>query len=403
LTKGATIAKVGGMERERRRLSVLFSTVSYPPVASGGAETQARLQAEALVRRGHRVAVVCPRDAGARSGWQRGVFVRRLPYLRRWPLHKLSFALVLAPYLIARLGNFDLVHIHLINLHAEVVGLAAALRRKPVYITIASAGMRDGRERGDIARYRREARFSRHVALRRAAAVQALSQDMVPYVLRAGARPERVSVIPNGVDLERFRPADAELKLARRRELDLPREGPLVIRVSTFAPHKGGEELLAAWRALGPERGDANLILLGRRPGDAPVSEEGVLVRDWTQDVAPYLQASDIFVLPSYVEGMSNALLEAMACDLAPIATAVAAAPEVIDQGRTGILIEPRSAEQLRVALAGLLAAPARREEMGRLAGKTARERYGIEGVVDRIEALYQEVLRGGAGRDGNG
>ena len=110
-------------------------------------------------------------------------------------------------------------------------------------------------------------------------------------------------------------------------------------------------------------------------------------------DVAPYLQAADLFVLPSAAEGLSNALLEAMATGLPCVATAVGGAPEVVTGGETGLLVPPGEPERLLEAVVALMADAERRAELGRGARRTVETRYALSVVAARLLALYREVV----------
>ena len=122
---------------------------------------------------------------------------------------------------------------------------------------------------------------------------------------------------------------------------------------AAWSGRKGIADLLAAWREFSLPR--ARLLLIGRPGVKQPVSmahlPPNVENRPWTDRMDRYLAAADIFVLPSYAEGMSNALLEAMAAGITCISTSVGAAPEMIRKGETGILIEPGDRGALRDAL----------------------------------------------------
>jgi len=116
-----------------------------------------------------------------------------------------------------------------------------------------------------------------------------------------------------------------------------------VLFVGRLSRQKGLHLLLRAWQHA-PLSG-SRLILVGGTSTVAPMGlaevDSAVIVRPWTADIVSYYRAVDAFVLPSLVEGMSNALLEAMACGLACVATRVGAAEDMIDSGRTGLLIDP--------------------------------------------------------------
>lgn len=375
-------------------MRILFCTLGYPPGPVGGAERQAQLQARELVRRGNDVTIVCPRSRRLPPSRDAGIEVRRLPRIDRRPFRTLSYLPALAVFLLRHLDEYDLVHVHLANLQADVVALAAAIRPRPMYVKVAAGGYR-----GEVCRMRRVAWLTRYSGLRRAQRVQAISDEILDDLRRIGVDPGQIVRIPNGLDQGRFHPVSRQAKRDIRVRLGLPVDQVIVLYSGRFAGYKGVPDLLEAWRACRPPR--SRLVLLGEPALDDPIGElpmsEGVEVRPWTHEVADYLQAADVFILPSYVEGMSNALLEAMGCGLAVVATRVGAAPTMIEDGLSGLLVEPRAREQLVSAIQRLVSDPGERARLGAAAVATVAERYAIASVVDRIEATYREML-GAAG-----
>src|SRR5690606_9080223 len=118
-----------------------------------------------------------------------------------------------------------------------------------------------------------------------------------------------------------------------------------------------------------------------------------VMIRDWAKDVRPYLRASDVFVLPSRSEGMSNVLLEAMAAGLPSIATRVGAAEAVVTDGTDGLLVPPAAPPQLGDALRRVCGDPELRARLGSAAARTIDERFSIAAVMNQIEAEYRDIL----------
>ena len=374
------------------RLRILFCTLGYEPGAASGAEHQARLQAEELVRRGHHVTVVCTSSAGVSSGWYRGVFVRRLPWLRRWiQTWTWSYLPMLAVFLVFSVRRFDLVHVHYAGSHADAVALVAGPLGRPIYVKLGGGG----RER-ELKPLRQVAWLTRSAGLRRATRVQATSDEIAANLLEFGIPPNRIVRIPNGLDTAHFLQRTEKDQVAARLALRLPADRVIVLYAGRFARHKGVPDLLDTWTVT-PQLQDAVLVLVGTHDfaredpiGPVEVSER-VILRDQTNDIREYYRAADIFVLPSHGEGMSNALLEAMACGLAVVATRVGAAPEMISDGIDGLLVEPEDRLGLGVALSRVVEDPGFRKRIGHAAASTVRDRYGIESVVTAIESTYLE------------
>jgi glycosyltransferase involved in cell wall biosynthesis len=369
-------------------LRILFCTLGYDTLAAGGAERQARLQAEELVRRGHRVTVVAPLLEGARSETINGVEVRRLPMIDRRIIRNVTYLPFLAMYLMLRMRRFDVIHVHVANLQVDVAAIAARLHRRPLYVKVATGG-----PLGEVQRFRRVARLTRYVGLRTAARVQAISDEIASDVLSIGVRRARLLRIPNGIDLTELNDA-GEGDSRERARLGLPGDAVVTLFVGRFAAYKGLDDLLAAWTRLRGSR-SRRLILVGQRndaPDHAVAQSDDVLIRPWTADIGPYFRAADIFVLPSQSEGMSNALLEAMACGLPAIATRVGAAETMIEHGRNGLLVDPADPEGLARALDRLIEDPETRQSIGLAAAASIRDRFDIRGVVDRVESAYLEI-----------
>jgi glycosyltransferase involved in cell wall biosynthesis len=377
-------------------LRILFCTLGYDTLAAGGAERQARLQAEELVRRGHSVTVVAPLLEGARSETINGVDIRRLPMIDRPIIRNVTYLPLLAMFLMVRIRRFDVIHVHVANLQADVAAIAARLLRRPLYVKVATGG-----PLGEVHRFRRVSRFTRYVGLRSAARVQAISDEIESDLLSIGVPRARVLRIPNGIGLTACAGVRAGADPDERARLQLPDGAVVVLFVGRFAAYKGVEDLLAAWAQLREGR-SKRLVLVGQRhdaPDHARSHGADVVVRPWTADIGAYLRAADIFVLPSHSEGMSNALLEAMACGLPSIATRVGAAETMIEHGHNGVLVEPGDPDKLARALDRLIEDPDSRRRMGLAAAASVRSRFDIRGVVDRIEAAHFEMAGSARGR----
>jgi glycosyltransferase involved in cell wall biosynthesis len=195
--------------------------------------------------------------------------------------------------------------------------------------------------------------------LNRADRVVCVSRALKERIVALGIAPERVQVVTNGVDRERFRPLD---RAACRRELGLAPEPFLLLFVGDLRPVKGVAELLEAFAALPAEgRREARLILVGegeleealrRRVAALGLEDRVSLRRPVLHAAIPrWLGACDALVLPSVAEGYPNVLLEALACDRPVLATRVGGIPEIVQDGKTGILVPPGDPAALTAAL----------------------------------------------------
>jgi glycosyltransferase involved in cell wall biosynthesis len=246
----------------------------------------------------------------------------------------------------------------------------------------------------------------RNALFRRADAFVAISSEIAEELEACGVDPSRIHRIPNGVDTERFRPAPPELQAQRRAQLGLPEGGRVVAYVGRLVRYKGLPVLLDAWRSLASSRPGCVLVLAGAGGRDLHDCEaelrdfvrrhalgERVRFAGEVADVAALLQAADAFAFPTENEAFGIALVEAMACGLPVVSTAVGGLRDLVRDGDNALVVPPGDAPALARTLDRLLADADLRERLGRRARRDAVERYGIAGVVDRWASLAAGLL----------
>jgi glycosyltransferase involved in cell wall biosynthesis len=208
-----------------------------------------------------------------------------------------------------------------------------------------------------------------------------------------GAPPERVTVLENGVDLERF--------LAVPPLTDRPAGVPCVGVVANLRPVKGLDVLVRAAMLLADTHPLAAFQVAGEGELRAAL-ERDIGVRGLAErftlpgsvaDIPGFLAGLAVAVLCSRAEGMSNAVLEYMAAGRAIVATAVGATPELIQDGVHGLLVPPGDALSLARAIGRLLDNPALARRLGEAARRRACERYGREAMVRRFEDFYEGLV----------
>ena len=219
---------------------------------------------------------------------------------------------------------------------------------------------------------------------------------------REKAPPERVRVILNAVEADRFRPVDPGDRAALRARLGLPVDGLLVGCVANLRPVKGHLRLIEAFAAVQADLPRAGLVLVGEGPLQAALAREveerglreAVHFLGQRGDVPDLLPAFDLCALASESEGLSNALLEAMACGLPVVATAVGGNPELLEDGALGRLVPPGDPVALGRALRELLADPAERSRLGAAARVRVLERHDPERALEAWTRAIEESAR---------
>ena len=206
-----------------------------------------------------------------------------------------------------------------------------------------------------------------------------------------------LTVLPNGVDVEKWKP-DPVLRRALRRELGLKDEF-LWFAAGRLEPVKDYPALL---RAMAKITVPARLVIAGGGPLEAQLrhlsSELGLSDKvhflGFEPDVRRWMRGADGFVLSSRWEGLPMGLLEAAACALPAVVTNVAGSWEIVVHGYTGLLAAPENVTALAAAMNHLMQTPQReRNAMGERAQQLVNERYGLEQVLGRWEALYRALL----------
>jgi glycosyltransferase involved in cell wall biosynthesis len=215
--------------------------------------------------------------------------------------------------------------------------------------------------------------------------------------------PAKVRTIPNGIDIERIAAGNGT---RFRAALGLPDSAFLIGSSGTVKPVKGQDILFEACLPLLREHPNVVVLVAGSADSDlaralreralsAGVEDRFRLLGN-REDVPDFLAALDLFVLPSRSEGMSNALIEAMAAGRPCVATRVGGNAEALAEGATGRIVPPENPESLRAAVAGLLADPGSRAALGSLARERAAREYDLPVMLERTEQVYQEVLAPG-------
>lgn len=234
------------------------------------------------------------------------------------------------------------------------------------------------------------------------------SEAQRDYLLRLGVRTE-IQIVPNGVDTELFRPAStAEDKLRLRQSLGLPLDEPVFLYVGSVQPRKGTDILLEAWQMVVNTGSKARLLIIGPRfdlknPKWAdftaaiassmavPGMDDSVIFYGFKSNIVDYLQVADGFVFPSENEGVPNAVLEAMACELPCVLTPFFHDSTQLGQAGQHFILVERNPASLAKALLKVAERP---EEARRTFGRQARSLMIDTMSMDHAVKVHCELYR---------
>lgn len=353
----------------------------------GGAELATLRLAERLSQRGCSVTVLT--TVGLRRwlhhfviiDYAKGFRLIRLPVWQRNERTFRAMLLTQAAWTIPALMRRTQV-LHARGLTVETIRLAQLARR--MGIRTLCTPMASG-DYGDMAKL--PARARRYITV--FDRIAALTEPLRAEIVSIGYPPDRIRVIPNGVDADCFKPAAQ------------PHNQPRAVFVGQFRPEKRVDLLLRAWQNVAAGYPQARLTLVGggrlladyqRMASGMGVSATFVPNTD-TVGVRVELHEASIFVAPGISEGMSNALLEAMAVGLAPIAADTPASRAIITPECDGLVYAPESPEALAAQLVRLIDDDALRQRLGQAAHDTILRRFTLDQVVDQHLAMYCELL----------
>jgi glycosyltransferase involved in cell wall biosynthesis len=359
----------------------------YP--ALGGAEVQAQRLARALVKRGVDVSVLTRQGRGLPyheliEGIPVYRAIRTIPIPLLWGV---VFMVSTFCFLYKRRKEYTIIHCHILQEFQTLVALLLKLLcNKKVVVKMSSSGVTS-----DIRLLHKKVYGQLFLLCARYVdAIIAVCKESAREILAEGFPGDRLVEIPNGVDTGTFTHHDCRGAGEER----------TITFIGRLDGYKGVDYLLQGFKTLLSEIDRARLIIVGTGPDETHLhyltDELGiqghVAFRGKQENIPGILSETDIFVLPSLSEGMSNVLLEAMACGLPVVATAVGGNSDLISDRYNGILIPPHDSMRVRDALLELLKNDRLARTLGNAARKTIEEQYTMERIADDYVRLYSQI-----------
>ncbi len=373
-------------------LSVFFvSRYFYPFV--GGLEKRVHRLARALCARGIRVTIITSRISSDFPPEQilDGVSIYRLASPRIKVFGACVFIAQLMRFLFQRRTQYQALHTFQVGHSSAAAVLLGRLLKKPVFLHLSGGG-----RGGDVGRHIKTPWGLIFLALCRFASIIVVLNTHMQRELKVLMYPAaRTACIPNGVDAVFYQPHKDRIQL--RQSMSIPQK-QTILYTGRLSAEKGVAILIQAY-ALLRSPAASSLYIVGSGPEQQHLEDliqklgldNTVTLLPACSDIRPYYQCADIFIMPSFHEGISNSVLEAMACALPVIATDVIGNSDLIRHRHNGLLVAPNDAPVLAAALDELLDSPDTAREMGYCGQKIAQTQYSFDDMVDRYCALYAQ------------
>jgi glycosyltransferase involved in cell wall biosynthesis len=360
----------------------------------GGQPSRILMMSRVLAERGHKVTLAVPRGSMlAVRGREAGLEVFDAVEFRKpkFLLHAARDVAVLAGHLRDR--RYDLIDAH----GSQDVWTCVAARRlsgrtAPLVFT-----------RHNTKRVRSHA-LNGWLYGRQVDHLIAVSQSVLeryePLFKKGHLTPERVSVVPSAYRPDRFHPGISGARV--RRELGVGPEVPLIGVVGRLVADKGQDDLLRAAPLILKSKPEARLLLVGIGSRESYLKDlaasldldRAVRFLGFRDDVPEITAALNVSVLPSIDCDASSAVLkEALACGVPAVATSIGGAAEILEDGRTGLIVPPRNPERLALAILSLLDDPERARDMGRRGSRDVAERFSPERLGGETLEVYNRVV----------
>lgn len=395
----------------------LLTEMFYPVV--GGGETHARLLAQSLNDLGMRTFVLTRRSD---KSFPRSETISGTPTHRVSPAGPNRFGkYAMVPFalveLFRRRHEYDIIFV----CGFRVLGLSAVLMSRLFHKACVLRAESQGEMSGGYASAFRKLPTPvavvfrswigfRNWVLKQANGYVGISKPIAEEFVECGMDTRRIFKFPNGIESKAFTPVDADGRRSLREKLGLPVDRMIASYSGKLNQGKGLEHLLRAWVDVSEAREDAHLVLIGSGGGQSLSREDELraYVRDnalessvtftgYVENVNEYLQASDMFILPTENEAFPLSLLEAMSCRLPVIASRVGGIPEIVSHLDNGILVNPADPDALSSEIVRLMGEPSLAGSLAANARQTACDRYSIESVAARYYELFSSMrTRGG-------
>jgi glycosyltransferase involved in cell wall biosynthesis len=361
---------------------VIFSVQIDTARTWRGGQNQVLLTARGLQGRGHRVVVVAHPEGELRK--RLGDDIEVVPLS---PRNEVDLPAAWRLSRVLRDLQPDIVHAH--DPHGVAAAAAAlSIGSPPSRPPLVAARRVDFRLKGNS--------FSKW-KYRQVSCFITASDAIREMLLEDGIAPDRVVTVHEGVNIDRIDRAEpANL----HEEYWFPANAPIVGNIAALVPHKGQKYLLEAAAEVVQELPEVRFLILGEGELRHELEQQArqlrlgphLVLAGFRQDILSALKALDLFVMSSVTEGLGTSLLDAMAARRPIVATTAGGIPEVVVDGKTGLLVQPRDGKGLAQAILTLLRDPERRERMADAGYRRVRSEFSVDRMVEATLDVYARV-----------
>ena len=383
----------------------------YPVI--GGSEIQAFRLSQRLVEKGIRLFVLTRKIYAQ---------LKTFEHLGQIPVHRVNptgfnrYAnylgeLIMGMQLIKKRKDYDIIHIHGAGNLAAIAVLVSNILKKKCIVKIANSGdikgiPFEGIKASLLIILLKKFFFPlRCCLLKKADALICISKDIHEELCTWKVSEENIKFIPNGVDAESFSPLSDHGKLKLRKKLGLPPDKIILIFVGRLVYRKNPYLLLEALMKIIKKRSNIILLIVGSGKNQFDSCEKKLKkfvnenhLRPWViftgnvKNTNEYLQVSDIFVMPSKREGLSNVLIEAMSCGLPPIVSKIGGNLDIIRDNVNGIMVEANNCDQWVKKILYLSDHKEHADRIGDKARETIKCFYSLDYIVEKYVNLYSSL-----------
>jgi len=386
-------------------IEIALISYKYPPVYSGyGNQAQAVIKEIGKQNKNIRFTVLTW-NFGKKANENENVSVKRLgsPYLKNSSyINSILFGFYLFKWLILNRSRYDLIHCLGAKTYTALAIIASKITGKIILVKITQNEMDSNIKTNPIKSIFRKAR---QLIMALADKLIVISDDIQHQLVSSGIKIEKFAKIPNGVNTDVFSPpASQEENRDVRVKLGVPEDRVVILFSGALGYRKGISDLIAALKndyfeeavmllICGPDHGygvtlSEEVKYISNRNNNLKIRYDGVVT-----NMSDYLKASDIFVMPSYFEGLPNALLEAAASGLALVVSNIGGNRDIVQHEESGLLFDPGDHIALSEKIKELIYDKSKRDRLSKNALKRACNDYSLQGIADQYIELYLSVL----------